>query len=510
MSPGQAGNTNRIALNTTLLYTRMIVVMIINLYTVRLVLGALGVTSYGVYDVVAGLIYVMASVSNVLATATQRYFATALGKQDPRRFQDVFSASLVLYAALTVAVLVLGETVGLWFVNHALVIPDEQLRAANVVYQLSIATFLFGIVHLPYSSAIIAHEHLGVYSAISVAESVMKLVAALAITRLRYDYLIVHGGLLLAVSVVVALAFAHMATRKYAACRFRYPEDPRVFRELIAFSGWSLFGSVAGVGLVQVITVMVNMFFGPAVSAARAISLQLSNAVTVFTGSLMTAVRPSMIKSYTEQSFDYLNRIFNLSNKFIFFGLMMICLPLLFEMEAILALWLGAVDAQAILFSRLIVVYALIMALNNPISVVIQATGHVKEYHLIVEPFTLLCVPATYALFALGLPAYTTYLAMITAAVLSHLARLWCLKRYYREFDLSAYIHAFVVPSFGVLAIVIGGLSVVHVGVEGVVLRLGLQVLLAAGLTLPLAYALAMTPDERALLRQIRLPGIGR
>lgn len=488
----------------------MIVVMIINLYTVRLVLNALGVVNYGIYDVVAGLIYVMSSVSNVLATATQRYYAVAIGEKSKQGFQDIFSASLVLYAVLAVSVLVLGESVGLWFVNNVLVVPQEKLAVANGVYQLSILTFILGIVHLPFSSAIIAHEDLGAYAAISIVESVVKLVAAHLIAVVPFDGVLYHGFSLTAVALLVALCFGYFAIRRYSECRFKYPTDQGVFRDIIRFAGWSLFGSAAGVGLVQGVTILVNVFFGPALSTARAISLQLSNTVSIFTGSLMTAVRPSMIKSYTEQSFDFLNQIFNLSNKFIFFGLLVVCLPMLLEMDAILALWLGPVDSHVVLFSRLIVVYSLIMALNNPISVIIQATGHVKEYHLLVEPVMLLCVPATFILFKLGYPAYTTYVAMILAASLSHAARLWCLKRFYREFSLSAYLCGFVLPSIAVLAIVGSVLYAVHLIVTGVLLRFGVQFALSLSLTLLFAYALGMTSAEKALLRQIRIKGVRR
>ncbi|MFN0097613.1 MAG: polysaccharide biosynthesis protein [Gemmatimonadaceae bacterium] len=499
-----ADHATRIALNTALLYARMVIVMVINLYTVRLVLNALGVIDYGIFDVVAGLILVLSSVSNVVATATQRYFAIALGERSPTRFQAIFSVSVVLYVGFAVLVVLLGETAGLWFVNHGLVIPPEKLRVANLVYQLSIFTFLSGVIHLPFSSAIITHEHLGTYAAVSIVESVLKLVAAFLIPVFPYEPVLVHGAALLLVALGTASAFIVIAVTRYPTCRFRMPSDAAPFRELLGFSGWSLFGSVAGVGLVQVISVLVNMFFGPAISTARAISLQLSNAVTIFSGSLMTAVKPAMIRSYSEQSFDFLNRIFNLSNKFIFFGLSVICLPLAFEMDTVLRLWLGTAEASTVLFSRLIIVYALIMALNNPISVVIQATGHVREYHLLVEPFTLLCVPATYLLFRLGYPAYTTYLAMIAAALLSHAVRLWCLKRYYPPFDLAAYGTAFVLPSVVVVALVCGALAFVHAAVALVPLRLLLQGLVSCAMTGVLVLLFGVTRDERAALRAVR------
>ena len=509
MTTSRAAGSGRIAVNTALLYLRMMVVMAINLYAVRLVLAALGAIDYGIYDVVAGLVLLLSSASNVLATATQRFYATALGEGVAGYFAAVFSTSLALYALLAVLVLVLGETLGLWFVNHVLVIPPERFAAANTVYQFSLLTFVCGIIHIPFSSAIISHEDLGLYAAVSVGESIAKLGAAVLLTRLPYDALSTYGAVLLVVALLVAIVFGLLATSRYAECRFRRPLDRALFGQILAFSGWLSFGSLAGVGLVQVISILVNLSFGPAVSAARAISLQLSNAISIFTGSLITAARPAMIRAYTEGAFDYLNGVFNVSNKFILYGLTLICAPLLFEMDTVLRLWLGTAGDAAVLFSRLILVYAVIMALNNPISVIIQATGHVKEYHLVVETFTLLCVPATGVLYALGFSAASAYVAMIAAAVAAHAARLWCLRRYYGGFDLAAYLWGFLLPACVVLALVAAALFGVHVRVVDPLVRLGLQVIASLTLTLGLGYAIGLTREERDLLKGMVLARIG-
>ena len=503
MTARRAAGSSRIAVNTALLYLRMMVVMAVNLYAVRVVLAALGAVDYGIYDVVAGLVLLLSSASNVLATATQRFYATALGEHVPGRFAAVFSTSVALYGLLSLSVLVLGETVGLWFVNAVLVIPAERLAAANIVYQFSLFTFILGIVHIPFSSAIISHEDLGLYAAVSVLESIAKLGAAMLLSRLPSDALPTYAGALLVVASLVALTFGLLARARYAECRIQRPFERGLFGRMLAFSGWLSFGSLAGVGLVQVISILVNLFFGPAVSAARAISLQLSNAISIFTGSLITAARPAMIRAYTEGAFEYLNGVFNVSNKFILYGLTVICAPLLFEMETVLGLWLGTPGEMTVLFSRLILVYAVIMALNNPISVIIHATGHVKEYHVLVETFTLLCVPATYLLYASGYPASAAYVAMILAAVAAHGARLWCLRRYYAGFDLSAYVRGFMLPAALVVALVCAVLYGVHLQVHGPLLRLALQVAASTLLTLGLAYAIGMTRGERDVLRRM-------
>lgn len=443
-------STKRMAKNSILLYIRMMVVMIINLYTVRLVLQALGAENYGINDVVAGVITMLISVSSVLSTATQRYYSISIGENKLERLRNIFSTSINIYIILSLIVIILGETVGLWFVNTQLVIPDERMNAANWIYQFSIFSFIFTFLQVPYSAATLAHEDMGIFATISTAESVLKLIAALLIFVIPLDRLIIYGVTLFLISTLVLIAYVMVGYSKYAECRYQKPTEKTLFKELLSFSGWSLFGSVAGVGMSQVITILVNISFGPMVNAARAISFQFNMAVSSFSGSFLMAIRPQMIKSYAEESYLYLNKIFNLSNKLIYYSLLMICLPLILEMNTILFFWLKVSDHQTTLFSRLILVYALIMSLNNPISIIIQATGHVKEYHVSVETFTLLCVPATYLLFKLGYPAYVTYIVMIVAAAAAHVVRLICLKKYYRPFSYSEYIRSFILPAFAI------------------------------------------------------------
>jgi O-antigen/teichoic acid export membrane protein len=497
---GRVAGSGRLAVNTLLLYFRMMVAMAVNLYTVRVVLTALGAVDYGIYDVVSGLVLLLSSASSVLATATQRFYAIALGEGVAGRFRAVFSASVFLYVVLAMAVLVVGETAGLWFVNSVLVIPVERSAAANLVFQYSLITFVLGVAHIPFSSAIISHENLGLFAAVSISESMAKFTAASLLGVLPWDALPSYAAALLVVALLVAVVFGRLATVRYEECRFEMPRDGALLRELLVFSGWLFFGSLAGVGLVQVISIFVNIFFGPAVGAARAISLQLGNAISIFTGSLITAARPAMIRAYTERSFDYLNGVFNVSNKFIFYGLIVVSSPLLFEMDTVLGLWLGTPGETEVLFSRLMLVYAVIMALNNPISVIIQATGRVREYHMLVETFTLLCVPATWVLYAMGSPAWSAYVAMITAAVVAHGARVWCLRRYYPAFNLSAYGRGFLLPAMAVLAVVAVLMCGVHLQVRDRLLRLIAQAVAAPIATICLAWAIGLAPSERALL----------
>lgn len=497
-----SSSTRRIAKNTSLLYLRMMVVMIINLYVVRHALNALGVQDYGINNVVTGVITMLISFSSVISTATQRYYTYSMGENNFKRLRDIFSASINIFAFLSLIVFILGETIGLWFVNTQLVIPAERMNAANLIYQFSIFSFIFTLLQVPYSAAVMAHEDMGIFAKISIAESLLKLMAVLIIYVISTDGLIIYGAALFLISALVLISYVLIGKHKYAECLYQKSTEKTLYRELLSFSGWSLFGSLAGIGMAQVNTILVNIFFGPLVNAARAISFQFSMAVSSFSGSFLMAIRTPIIKSYAEGSYLYLNKIFNLSNKFIFYGLVMIFLPLMFEMDTVLILWLKTSDPQTVLFSRLILVYALIMSLNNPISIIIQATGHVKEYHVAVETFTLLCVPATYILFKFGYPAYYTYIVMIIAAVASHVVRLICLKKYFRSFSYSEYFMSFLLPAIAITLISSSFVFLIHRSIVNISQRLFAVSFFSIACVLLFALIIGLSKFEKDAMKQ--------
>jgi O-antigen/teichoic acid export membrane protein len=452
---------NRIATNSILLYLRMVFVMLLNLISVRLVLKGLGVSDYGINDVVAGVITTLSSLTSVLSTATQRYYSISIGKGDFHRLNQIFSTSLKIYIIFSFIVFILGESIGVWLINNKLNIPFERMHAAFWVYQFSIFSFIFSFLQIPYSSAVIAFEDMNYFAAISIVEAILKIIAAFSLTFLIGDRLVIYGFLLMFISFFVLITYVSIGRKKYSECRYRKVKDGIHFKELISFSGWSLFGSLAGVGMNQIITILVNIYFGPVVNTARAISLQFNLAFTSLTASFLMAIRPQMISSFALESYDYLNRLFGISNKIIFYTMLMICLPLFVEMESVLRFWIKNAEPQTILLSRLIIIYAFIMALNNPISIIIQATGKVKQYHIAVEFITLSCVPITYLLFKMGFPVYSSYLAMIASALFAHIVRLVCLKKFYFHFCYKTYISDFLLPAILILLLSISIVSVI-------------------------------------------------
>lgn len=494
----EQAKTERIAKNTILLYCRMLILMVINLFTVRVVLLALGVEDYGIYNAVAGVVTMLNCVSSSLSNATQRFYSIELGKRNQQGLDRVFSVSLDSYIVLILAVLLLGETAGLWFVNHKLVIPEERAVAANWTYQFSMLTFASMVLPMPYLSAILAHEKMGVYSILTTCEYVIKLIFAVLLSRIKGDVLINYSFLQFLAQLLLMVSYMTYGRYHFHECHYRPFKKDAMHKEILSFSGWTLFGSVAGIGMNQVMTILYNIFWGPILTGARAISLQLNSALTSFSNSFIVAIRPPMIKSYSESNDSYLLKLFYLGNKFIFYSLSIIAIPLFMEMASVLNVWLKVTDLITIRYSQLILIYFLILSLNTPISIIIQAIGKVKEYHLRVEVFTILCPFLTYFLFKAGLNSYYGYFAMILMIALSHVVRLICLKQYYKPFRYRDYLIGFLLPAVVILAFGFLIAAFLHNLFDSIWLRFFVIVIFSVIYVGASAFFVGLSKDERS------------
>jgi len=404
--------------------------MAINLLTVRFVLQSLGEVDYGVFNAVAGVVLLMNSISVVLSSSTQRFFSVAKGRGDIDHLQKIFSVSINITILIGMLVLLLGETVGVWFINTYLNLPMERLYVANWVYQFSLFSFLCTMFQQPYIAASIAHEEMQYFSVVSTIECLLKLGAAVLLLFIPWDSLLGYGALLLLISIISLLLYVCIGYTHYEECHYTWIKDKLLHYSLLRYFGWTMFGSVAGVGIVQVITILTSVYFGPIVTASRAIALQIYNALIAFCSSFCMAIRPPMMEAIAANNRKKMRKLFYWSNVFIFVSMCAIVIPLLIWMPNILKLWLGNSNNDMIVFSRLMVIYTIILSMNNPITIWMHAIGRVKEYHLSVESVMLLCVPLTWLMYAKGLPAVSAYWGMIAVAVLAHVVRLICLKYY--------------------------------------------------------------------------------
>lgn len=511
MSSMQESNSKRIAKNTTFLYLRMLFVMAINIFSVRYVLRGLGVVDYGVFNVVAGLVTMFSSISNVVSSATQRFHSYAIGEKNEEKVSDIFTASINIYALLALSILVVGEAIGVWFINSQADIPADRMVTANWAFQFTMITFVLNLMTSPFSSLIFAYERMQVFSIISVVECILKFLLAYSLLYISGDDLLWYGlGLL----VIQALSFgAYYITSRHGVGKYHYNRglEKSLYKQMLSFSGWTLFSSSASIGISQLVTMITNVFYGPVVNAARAIAFQVNGAMNSFTGNIIVALRPPMIKQYAEGDFEKVKRYFNFSNKAVFYSLLLILLPIYFEMEIVLQLWLDVEDAQTILFCRLVLVYTLILALNNPISIIIQATGNIKAYSTYVEIPTLLCFPITWGLYAMGMPAESAFYVMICAISVSHVIRLYCLKQLFPLFSYKEYCVGFVMPAATILLLVSVCIYFTRMMLAPCVLRLFVSFFVGGIVLMTLCLLYGFNDSERrVILRFVHLDRILR
>ena len=395
--PDNSQNNKRIAKNTLMLYVRMILIMLVSLYTSRVILKALGVEDFGLYNVVGGVVVLFTFINNAMVTSTQRFLNFEIGRNDIEEAQKVFSASLNIHFLIAGIFLLLAETVGLWFLNQYIQIPDGRETAANWVYQFSVIVSILNIVRSPYNAAIIAHEHMSFYAYVSIIEVILKL-AIVYMVYLFADRLIAYAFLMMLVTLIVLGAYYVFCRKKYQICKYRFEYDKKRYLSLASFSGWSLFGSLANMGASQGINIILNMFFGVAVNAAMGIANQVNAAVYQFVSSFQTAFNPQIIKSYAAGYRTYFISLIMNTSRYSFLLLFLLALPIYICCPEILSIWLGTVPEYAVEFCRLMLLFLLIDAVQGPLWVSAQATGKIKNYQILMSVLILLNLPITYVL----------------------------------------------------------------------------------------------------------------
>ena len=422
-------NNKRIAKNTLMLYIRMFFIMAVTLYTSRVVLKALGVVDFGIYNVVGGVVAMMGLFNSAMSVATQRYLSFELGKGDKVRLKQVFSMCFTIFVLLSLLILLLAETVGLWFLNAKLVIPAERMAAANWVYQYSVLTCIAALFVAPYNAAIIAHEKMDVYAYVGIIEVLLKLGVVFLLESVPFDRLSSYGFLLFLAQLAVTGIYAVYSVRNYTECRYRFYWERPLFEELVSYSGWNLFGSLAALAKGQGLNILLNMFFNPAVNAARGIAYQVNTAVTLFFTNFYTAVKPQVIKYYSQGDLADMFKLVFRSSKMSFYLILLISLPIIIEAPFVIRLWLGQLPEYVVGFTRLIVVVSAIDALATPLMTAAHATGHIKLYQSLVGTMVILNVPVSYVFLKFGYSPYAVFYISIVISTACLFARLWIVRR---------------------------------------------------------------------------------
>ena len=421
-------NNKRIAKNTMMLYFRMLLTMGVSLYTSRIVLQVLGVEDFGIYNVVGGVVAMFAIINGSLSAASQRFITFELGKKENKKLTETFSITVTIHTLIAVIVLLLAETIGLWFLNNKMNIPIDRLEAANWIYHFSVISFLIQIVSVPYNASIIAHERMKAFAYISIVEVSLKLGIVFLLQLFNYDKLKLYALLILLVSLIIQSIYINYCKRNFSECRYKFYWDKNLFHQIASFAGWNFIGASSYVLMTQGVNILLNLFFGVLVNAAQGIAVQVQNTIGGFVNNFMTALNPQITKSYASNDRAYMMTLIQQGARFSFYLMFFLSLPVLIETESILKLWLKIVPNHTVIFVRLSLIFVISQTLSGPLITAMLATGKIKKYQIIVGGLQMLNLPISYIALKIGFPPQTTLIIAIAIAYISLAARLWLLR----------------------------------------------------------------------------------
>ena len=419
---------NQIAKNTAFLYLRMVLLMLINLYVSRVVLNALGVEEFGVYNVVGGFVALFSILSGSLTAAISRFITFELGKNNEIRLKRVFSMSITVLLVLASVIILLTETVGLWFFDAKIVIPAGRENAAFWCYQFSVMAFIINLLSIPYNACIIAHERMSTFAYVGLFEGFGKLLIAWSLCVYAGDKLIFYALLLMSLSIVIRLIYGLYCKRNFTECKFRLNKDIPLFKEMFAFSGWNFIGAASGTLRDYGGSVLLNIFFGPSLNAARGLAMQVNSAVSSFSSNFMTALNPQIIKAYAENDKDYLFKLLFGGAKCALIPLLLISMPIIFNVDFVLKIWLKDVPAYTPIFVILSLVNVMCESISHPLIVAMLATGKIRNYQLVVGGFQMLNVPVSYIWLRNGGGPISIFVVSIVVSQLCLYSRLYMLR----------------------------------------------------------------------------------
>lgn len=429
-----AVNQKRIAINTLLLYFRMIVVMLVGLYTSRVIIDALGQQHFGIYDAVGGIVLMVSFISTTMSSACQRYYSYELGKDNPEGMKTVFSISLTVFFILTALIVLLAETLGGWFLANKMDVAGH-VEAARRVFQFSILSFSLQILRVPYQGMVIAKEKMKVFAYLSLFEAFATLGIALLLAHApdnKDSRLVLYSGLMTCIQAATSLFYWLYCRLFYNECRYHFIRDREKFREIFSYAGWNMIGSCADVCKSQGLNLLLNVMFGTFVNAARGVANKVFNTITQLNNNFFTAVRPQLYKSYAAGEMDDMRKLICQSSRFSFYLLFLLALPILLETDFILPIWLRGrnVPEYAYVFTRLMVIEGLINSFTSPFAASVQATGKIRDYQIVIGGTLLLILPLAYVgVRFMGWPPASVFMVSIMISFITQFLRLWFVHR---------------------------------------------------------------------------------
>lgn len=475
----------------------MLFLMAINLYTSRIVLKALGVEDYGIYNVVGGFVSMFSMISTSLSGAISRFLTFSIAKDTPERLREVFSTSIVIQIALCVLLLLIAETVGLWFIKAKMVIPDNRIIAANWVFQISVLTTMVNLISIPYNSLLIAHERMSAFAYIGIYEGIVKLLIAFVIFYSPIDLLVFYALLMFALSASVRVLYGYYCGKHFPESRFMFIFDKSLLKSMFGFAGWNFIGTTSGVLRSQGINILINVFCGPSVNAARGIAMQVNGAVSGFCTNFTTAVRPQITKSYALGDKNTYENLVIKASKFSFFILMVLFLPIILETDFLLGKWLVDVPEYTKQFVRVILLLTLVETYSGQLIYLLLATGNIKKYQILVGGIQILNFPIAYILLRLGFSPVSTVTSTIFVAVVCLFTRLMLLKEML-QFPVKKFLIDVVLKTFSLFILCFLTLVIIRhsIGFTGWI-QFIINVIIIEFICLIVIYTMGLSKGER-------------
>lgn len=451
----EISSNSKIAKNTILLYLRMFLMMLVSLYTSRVVLSVLGVIDNGIYNIVGGAVGMFSFLNGALSGATSRFLSYELAKGDAEKLKQTFATTLIAHIIVAIIVLVLLETVGIWFVNHKLDIPTDRMSAARFVYHLSVIATLISITQVPYNASIISHEKMGTFAYMSILEAVLKLLICYLVLISPIDKLITYAVLRLTVATVIRLIYRLYCVRRFPECHLIIVKDKTLFKPILSFSFWDLLRNISVIARNQGIDVVLNMFFGPAINSAAGLAGTANSVVHGFATNFLTAIRPPIFKSYSIENYEKMEELMITASRFSFSLLALLSFPFFFESQFIMTIWLKDPPEHTALFCAIGLAEDLIMAIFLPLVDGIQASGKIRRMSVITGFIWIMCVPISYLMLSYGLFPEVCYLVRIGLYLIIVPIYLTLIKKNIPEFDIPLYLRNTFIPILIATAIVL-------------------------------------------------------
>ncbi len=447
MSSHKADN-KRIARNTLFLYIRMGVVMVISLYTTRVVLMVLGVEDYGIYNVVAGFVSMFSVLNTTLTNGINRFYNYEIGKNGGDNVTNVYNAAIRIQLLTAVSLFLLIEGIGIWYVNNVMVIPPNRLIVANWLFQFSVLSMLLIILQAPYSAAILAYEKMDYFALVSIVDAVLKLAICFLIQSYGNDKLLTYGALMLAITFTNFGMYFVYARSKFRLLRLKPHIDKPLFKSMLSFSGWSLLNPIAYTARGQGCNMVLNYFFGPIINAAHGVANQIAHTVDQMSGNFSVSFRPQIIQSYSSGEYSRTKRLMYSMSKISFLLHLLFTIPIVLEVDNLLALWLGkeSIPEYATQFVCWILIIKCLNSLNPPITNVMSATGNIKKINICTAGIMISIIPITIVMMKMGLSPSTMYIAMFILTIINQYVCLRILCTSFSEVTIIDYLKEIVLP----------------------------------------------------------------